>query len=275
MSLFAVFGNPIAHSKSPAIHQQFAQQAGIAIDYQKRLAPLEDFVGAVANFRADGGLGANVTVPFKTQAFALASELTDRAKRSGAVNTLKWLPDVDGWLGDNTDGAGLCRDITENLGWSLAGARVLLLGAGGAMQGVLPVLSGYSGIELVIANRTFSKAQDLAQSYENLRACELEQLAHEAPFDVIINGTSTGLFGETLALPETIFHASSHLTKVYDMVYGKELTPFLKWAQAQGATVSDGLGMLVEQAAESFELWTGFRPDTSAVKVTLMAQLSA
>lgn len=262
MSLFAVFGNPIKHSKSPMIHQQFAAEVGLTIDYQKRLAPLDDFAGALAQFQTEGGVGANVTVPFKEQAHALAVQLTERAEKAGAVNTLKWLPEQQGWLGDNTDGIGMCRDISVNHGWQLAGAKVLVLGAGGAVKGVLPVLSGYDDIELILTNRTFEKAEKLAAEYDNVQAVSLDNLAQIGEVDIIINGTSAGLFGQSLDLPASLITAQ---TKTYDMVYGAELSPFLQWAQEQGAEVADGLGMLIEQAAEAFGVWTGFIPESLPV----------
>lgn len=274
-SHYAVFGNPIAHSKSPLIHAEFAKQTGQDMDYQAILAPLDGFAGAVAAFRDQGGDGANVTVPFKEQAFQLATDLTARALDAGAVNTLKF--DEKRIIGDNTDGVGLVRDIICNLGFTTQGKRILLMGAGGAARGVLVPLLEQSPAELVLANRTVEKAEALVIFYEkkiekgitvrSLAASPYEKLA--GGFDLIINATSASLKGELPPLPDTLFKPGA---LAYDMMYGKMDTPFMAWARQHGASiVSDGLGMLVEQAAESFYLWRGVRPDTTPVMAMLRA----
>lgn len=262
---YAVFGNPIAHSKSPRIHAEFARQTGQDMTYSARLAPLDGFAESVLAFRAEGGRGANVTVPFKEQAFALASRLSERARMAGAVNTLLFEP--DGLYGDNTDGAGLVRDLTLNLGLNLAGRRVLLMGAGGAARGVILPLLEARPAQLFIANRTPDKAVALAAGFgrgpgaspANLAGGGYEGLP--GGFDVVINATAASLAGDLPPLPEDAFAAGA---LAYDMMYGQD-TPFLAFARARGARTADGLGMLVEQAAEAFMLWRGVRPDTGPV----------
>lgn len=259
-SHYAVFGNPIAHSRSPLIQAEFARQTGQDLEYRAILAPLDDFPGAVDAFRSAGGEGANVTVPFKEAAFQLAARLTPRAKAAGAVNTLKF--ENGQILGDNTDGAGLVRDLTANLKLTLAGKRVLLMGAGGAARGVIGPLLAEQPAALVLANRTVEKAQQLADRFDGrIRASSYEALAGQT-FDFVINATAASLKGELPPLPENLFNPGA---LAYDMMYGSE-TPFMAWARAHGAKiVADGLGMLVEQAAESFYLWRGIRPDTAPV----------
>ena len=263
MDRYGVFGNPIGHSKSPLIHRLFAAQTGQQLSYEPLLAPLEDFVGFARQFFAEG-LGANVTVPFKEQAFTLADQLTARAQRAGAVNTLKKLDDGR-LLGDNTDGAGLVRDLTGNAELSLAGQRILLLGAGGAVRGVLEPLLAERPAALVIANRTVAKAEQLVHEFADLgplAACGFDWI--DAPVDLIINGTSASLAGELPPIAPGLI-APGH-TVCYDMMYAKEPTAFNRWASQHGAARTlDGLGMLVEQAAEAFALWRGVRPDTAPV----------
>jgi shikimate dehydrogenase len=255
---YAVFGHPIAHSKSPQIHAAFARQTGQDMAYEAILAPLDGFADCVAQFIAAGGRGANVTVPFKEEAFKLASRLSARAQRAGAVNTFTF--DADGILGDNTDGAGLVADITRNLHFSLAGKRILLLGAGGAARGVVGPLLDQQPAMLVIANRTVSRAQELAELFDqNVRACGFE--AADTPFDLVINATAASLAGDLPPLSPRVFTPD---TLAYDMMYGRD-TPFLDFARSHGARTADGLGMLVEQAAEAFSLWRGLRPDTPPV----------
>ena len=264
---YAVVGNPIAHSKSPEIHAAFARQTGHDIDYSRLLAPLDGFRTTVESFRAAGGKGVNVTVPFKLEAFDLADEVSQRARDAGAANFLRF--DNGRVRADNTDGVGLIRDIVHNLRFGLAGKRVLLLGAGGAAQGVLTPLLEHEPSILTIANRTVEKALRLAESLRHkpvaassvLCAMRFGELAGHH-FDLVINATSAGLQGELPPLPADAFAAGAF---AYDMMYGATPTPFLAFAAAHGAKTCDGLGMLVEQAAESFLLWRGVRPETAPV----------
>lgn len=259
---YAVFGHPIAHSKSPLIHAAFARQTGQDMTYEAILAPLDGFADSVTAFVAAGGRGANVTVPFKEAAFKMAQRLSPRAERAGAVNTLSFTP--NGILGDNTDGAGLVADLTRNLKRTLAGQRILLLGAGGAARGVVEPLLDQQPATLAIANRTLSRAEELANLFgHGIRASTFE--AADTPFDVVINATAASLAGELPPLSPHIFGAD---TLAYDMMYGRD-TPFLDFARAHGAATADGLGMLVEQAAEAFYLWRGVRPDTTPVIASL------
>ncbi len=269
---YCVFGNPVAHSRSPAIHAQFAAQCGQDLTYEALLAPLDGFADAVARFVAAGGKGANVTVPFKEEAFRLCQRRSARAERAGAVNTLCF--NADGIFGDNTDGAGLVRDIEVNLAQPLAGRRILLLGAGGAARGVIAPLLACQPTALFIANRTADKAEALARAFADIVAVDAGNYAKTAgrSFDVIINATSASLAGEALPLPPGLFAPGS---LAYDMMYGKGETPFMGLARAQGAAcVADGLGMLVEQAAEAFALWRGVRPDSLPVLAALRRQLA-
>lgn len=262
MDRYAVVGNPIAHSRSPRIHGLFAAAMGQDMRYEAILAPVDGFVATVAAFRDAGGLGLNVTVPFKEEAFRLANRRSPRAEAAGAVNTLAFR---DGDIfGDNTDGAGLVRDLTTNLGCRLAGRRLLLLGAGGAARGVILPLLEQAPASLTIANRTAEKAVRLAAEFAGTDACALSALAGRR-FDVVINATSAGLAESELPLPPGVFAAGC---LAYDMVYGKE-TPFLRQAAAAAARCADGLGMLVEQAAEAFLVWRGIRPETAPVLAEL------
>ncbi|MEA5097364.1 MAG: shikimate dehydrogenase [Burkholderiaceae bacterium] len=270
---YAVIGNPIAHSQSPEIHARFAAQTGQNLTYERLLAPLDGFAAVVRAFIANGGRGLNVTVPFKLEAYAMATSLTNRARIAGAVNTLIF--GGDEIVGDNTDGIGLVNDIVHNAGVTLAGKRLLLLGAGGAARGVIQPLIDVTPAELIIANRTLSKAKDLAGIFSMhtripLSACAFGNL--QGPFDVVINATSTGLTDEMPDVPASI---CGHSTLAYDMVYGKKPSPFLQFAAKRGAATRDGLGMLVEQAAESFFVWRGVRPDTAPVLAALRALLQA
>ena len=270
---YAVVGNPIAHSKSPLIHATFAAQTGQALQYDRLLAPLDGFVATVTAFFEHGGKGINVTVPFKLEAHALADVLTPRARLAGAVNTM-WR-DAEGWHGDNTDGIGLVRDIEHNLGVALRGRRILLLGAGGAARGALLPLIEAQPAALSIVNRTGAKASALAQGYRDMAgtpACEVwgggyDELAGDAkPFDVIINATAGSLQSEVPPLAPACI-ASGALA--YDMMYDAEPTVFMRFATTHGARAADGLGMLVEQAAEAFAIWRGVRPDTAPVLADL------
>ena len=253
---YAVIGNPVAHSKSPWIHAEFARATGQDIDYGRVEAPRGGFAAAVQAFRAAGGKGLNVTLPFKEEAFALCAEASPRARAARAVNTLAFREEA---FGDNTDGAGLVRDLAQNLHVSLTGCRVLLVGAGGAAQGVVGALLDAGVGALVVANRTVSRAQALAARFPGVTARGFEALA--GTFDLVVNATSAGLAGAALPLPPGILRPG---VLAYEMVYGRD-TPFLAAARAAGARPSDGLGMLVEQAAESFFVWRGVRPATGAV----------
>lgn len=256
---YAVIGNPIAHSKSPLIHAAFAKQTGQDISYEAMLAPLDGFTAKVLELIAQGYKGANVTVPFKFEAYNLCDVLTERAQHAGAVNTLIFT--INHIKGDNTDGAGLIRDIASNFGIALQDARILILGAGGAAQGVFQPILAQQPARLVVANRTLDKAQKMASQFANkVAACTFEGLKNQS-FDIIINATSTGLTDTALPIPDTIFTKNC---LAYDMMYGRE-TPFMAQARAAGAQVADGFGMLVEQAAEAFYLWRGVRPHTAPV----------
>jgi len=269
---YAVMGNPIAHSKSPRIHTLFAEQTGQALEYTAILVEKGGFAEAVAAFRDAGGKGLNVTVPFKQEAWRLANVRTPRSELARAVNTLV-LGD-DGITGDNTDGVGLLRDLERNLGLSIAGKRVLLLGAGGAVRGVLGPLLEAAPAELVIANRTVERAVELADAFEemgNVAGSSFDDL-DGSRFDLVINGTAASLKGEVPALPDNLLARGAFC---YDMMYAAEPTAFMLWADEHGAELAaDGLGMLVEQAAESFEIWRGVRPDTAAVIRAVRAELA-
>ncbi len=260
---YCVFGNPVGHSKSPAIHAAFAAQCRQDLSYEAILVPKSGFADSVQHFVASGGRGANVTVPFKEEACRLATRLTARAGIAGAVNTLLFNgPEM---LGDNTDGAGLLRDLTVNLACRITGQRLLVLGAGGAARGVVAPLLDAAPATLVIANRSAARAHDLAQRFAGttvLCACAYPELAGQS-FDLVINATSASLAGELPPLPTCVFAPGS---LAYDMMYGQDDTPFLAFARGQGAArVADGLGMLVEQAAEAFQLWRGLRPESAPV----------
>lgn len=260
--LYAVFGSPIAHSRSPDIHRMFAEQTGQDLIYTKQEVSPAEFNQVCREFFELGGSGLNITLPLKELAFQFADERTERAELARAVNTLK-LQDDGKILGDNTDGCGLVRDLTVNQGWPLAGKRVLILGAGGAVRGVLGPLLEEKPAALWIANRSAEKARRLAEEFTggaSVSGCGLDEIPAE-PFDLIINGTSMSLQDQVPPLQREQLHEDS---ACYDMAYGSEPTAFLRWAAEQGVTrLADGLGMLVEQAAESFQLWRGVRPDTA------------
>jgi len=273
---YAVFGNPIGHSKSPRIHALFAAQTGQDLSYQAILAAKDGFAAAVGAFIVAGegpAKGANVTVPFKEEAFRLATRRTARAAAAGAVNTLSF--EQDAVIGDNTDGAGLVRDLKHNLGCDPAGRRILLLGAGGAARGVILPLLLEGPAELLIANRTEETAARLALEFARLPDCAGEPRPDGTgfaglagrQFDLVINATSAGLSGASLPLPPGVFGPRC---VAYEMVYGRE-TAFMAQARAAGARVADGLGMLVEQAAEAFFIWRGVRPRTAPVLAALKA----
>lgn len=269
---YCVFGNPIAHSKSPAIHAAFAAATGQDLSYDARLAAVDGFKQAVSEFMTAGGKGANVTVPFKEEAFRLATRLSERAARAGAVNTLVFSDSEI--FGDNTDGAGLVRDIRHNLGIPLGGKRILLLGAGGASRGVIAPLLAEKPATLFIANRSADKAVALATAFADLALVDAGNFAKTKgkSFDLIINATSASLSGESLLLPPGIFAQGS---LAYDMMYGQGDTPFLALAREQGAArCADGLGMLVEQAAEAFFVWRSVRPSSAQVLAELRARLA-
>ncbi len=255
---YAVIGNPIAHSRSPRIHALFAAQTGQDLTYEAILAPLDGFAATLQAFAAAGGRGVNVTVPFKEEAWRLAGRRSPRAEAAGAANTLSF--DGDGIAADNTDGAGLVRDLSDNLGITLAGKRILLLGAGGAARGVILPLQDAKPAELTIANRTADKAVALAATFPGTAGCGFPALAGRS-YDVVINATSAGLADAALPLADELFAPGC---VAYEMVYGRE-TPFMAQARRSGVRVADGLGMLVEQAAEAFFVWRGIRPDTAPV----------
>ena len=265
--LYCVMGNPVEHSRSPAIHARFAELTGEPLTYERRLLPLDGFADGVRAFMAQGGRGCNVTVPFKTEAFAIATERSERVQLAGAANTLIFQP--DGRIAaDNTDGLGLVADITRNAGVPLAGRRVLLIGAGGAAAGVLGPLLHAGAAHITVANRTLAKAQALVQAHATLAMLQKSELlaltpqALEADFDIIINATASSLAGGDVPVSARVLRPGS---LAYDMMYGPAAQGFLGWARSHGAVPRDGLGMLVEQAAEAFLLWRGVRPPSAQV----------
>jgi shikimate dehydrogenase len=257
---YAVFGNPVSHSKSPLIHMTFARDTGQDIDYGKIEAPLDGFSASLEAFRAAGGRGINVTTPFKIEAHSLASKRMPRADYAGATNCLKF--EGNEIIAENFDGVGLVRDIQHNLGVALAGKQVLLLGAGGAARGaIVPILEAKPA-RLTIANRTRSKADVLHHLFARFGVIDVRNCDEvgDSPYDVVLNGTSASLRGE---LPDFAARAVAAGSLAYEFAYGKGLTPFLKFSRSVGAkTLVDGVGMLVEQAAEAFAWWRGIRPDT-------------
>lgn len=261
---YAVFGNPISHSKSPQIHSMFAEQTKQSLVYSAVLAEIGEFELAVDDFIQHNGKGLNVTVPFKEDAWRCATKHSKRAQRAGAVNTLK-LEDNGDLFGDTTDGIGLVADLIQNHNIQIKDKDVLIIGAGGAVRGVLEALLEQQPASLLIANRTAQKAVQLADDFSdlgNINGCGLDAI-NDASFDIVINGTSASLQGELPQLPDTIFNLNACS---YDMMYDAEATPFMKWsAQCGVKNIFDGLGMLVEQAAESFFIWRGVRPETKAV----------
>lgn len=271
---FAVFGQPIAHSLSPAIHAAFAQQTGIELDYRAIEAAPAALAAALAAFATDGGVGANITLPHKQAVIALCGSISERAARAGAVNTLT--RSENGWIGDNTDGAGLLRDLAERHRLDLRGRRALLLGAGGAAAGVAPSLLDAGIAELVVVNRSPGKADALCDRLgDPARAHSRywDDLDTLGEFDLVVNATSAGRGSGDLALP---FRLAASRCLAVDLNYGEAATPFLAWARTAGCpAVVDGLGMLVEQAAEAFALWHGSRPETDPVYAGLRARAAA
>ena len=269
---YAVFGNPISHSKSPQIHSAFAEQTGQNLVYTAELAEVENFEETVKAFVKNNGKGINITVPFKQQAWQLATQRSARAERAGAVNTII-VKDDGSYFGENTDGIGLVRDLTENHQIELKGKRILVLGAGGAVRGVIEPILNEIPAELVIANRTVSKALQLAVDFSDLgkiSGCGFDDLEGDT-FDVVINGTSASLHGDLPPLPDHLF---SDNACAYDMMYSAKPTVFMAWTEQHGAKkIFDGLGMLVEQAAEAFSLWRGVQPETKTVIEAIRASL--
>jgi shikimate dehydrogenase len=269
---YAVMGNPVGHSRSPRIHALFAEQTGQNLTYEAIQVDPGGLAQAIGNFRASGGHGLNITVPFKEKAFELADRLSERARQAGAVNTLTL--DDNGVAGDNTDGIGLVTDLRDNLEWSLAGARILLVGAGGAARGAIVPLLEAGPAELRVVNRTPDRARELAthfQGHGSISGGALESA--DTPFDIVINATAASLDSAIPALDPAVVDED---TAVYDMMYAAAPTPFIRWGLDRGATVvADGLGMLVEQAAESFAIWRGVRPETAPVLAALRRDLEA
>lgn len=270
---YAVIGNPIGHSKSPFIHSSFARATGQDIEYTALEAPVGGFAAAADAFRHAGGKGLNITAPFKLDAFAYATERSERAELAGAVNAIKF--EGDRVLAENFDGVGLVHDVVHNLRQPVRGKRILVLGAGGAARGALLPLLSQMPAELVIANRTVAKAQELAamgSPHGTVRGCGYEALARQEPFDLVFNATSASLRGELPPVPATVFGIGAG---AYELAYGKGLTPFLRLARSAGAPhLADGVGMLAEQAAEAFAWWRGVRPSTADVIRALTVPLT-
>ena len=270
---YAVFGNPVGHSRSPRIHALFAGQTGQKIIYTAELVEPGKFAEAVHEFVSHNGKGLNITVPFKQEAWALADRRSERAERAGAVNTLVLQTDGS-YYGENTDGIGLVRDLVDNHNIRINNRRVLIIGAGGAVRGVIEPVLELKPEKLVIANRTEAKALQLAKAFSslgNISGCSLEALTGQS-FDIVINGTSASLQGDLPPLPDTLFRENAC---AYDMMYGEKPTRFMQWASGLGVKkVFDGLGMLVEQAAESFNLWRGIRPETKPVIDAIRSSLA-
>jgi shikimate dehydrogenase len=280
LDAYCVMGNPVAHSRSPWIHARFAELTGQRLSYERALVPLDGFGAFVREFAATGGRGCNVTVPFKLQAAELATSASERVRLAGAANTLVF--DAQGIYADNTDGLGLVADIGRNAGVRIAGADLLLLGAGGAAAGALGSLIEQRPRRIVVVNRTHARAQALVAQHAELASLHktellaLEQQALETDstqnFDIVINATASSLAGAEVPAPASVLRPGS---LAYDMMYGPAAQPFLNWARSHGAQARDGLGMLVEQAAESFALWRGVRPPSAQVLAELRALLQA
>jgi len=262
---YGVIGNPVAHSKSPLIHAAFARQTRQNLVYERLLAPNDAFIATADAFRARGGRGLNVTLPFKLEAFSYATLASERARAAQAVNTLKF--DGEVIFGDNTDGAGLVNDLVRNLGCAVAGKRILLLGAGGAARGVVEPLLQQQPAQIVLANRSLDKALRLAHDFCGALQTSTYVALAGMQFDLVVNATSASLEGALPPLPPGVF---AHGALAYEMMYGKGETPFLAFARSDGAALlADGLGMLVEQAAESFFIWRGLHPDSAPVLQSL------
>ena len=271
---YCVVGHPVAHSRSPAIHARFAALTGESLTYDRLLAPLDGFAQAVRDFAAAGGRGCNVTVPFKHEAAALATQCSERVQLAGAANTLVFGP--EGTTADNTDGLGLVADITRNAGVPIAGRDLLLIGAGGASAGVLGPLIEAGARQITVANRTLAKAEDLVQRHAALAARHGTQLraagldAIDGDFDLVINASASSLAGDAVPVPASVLRPGC---LAYDMMYGPAAQGFLDWARQHGAVPRDGLGMLVEQAAEAFAIWRGVRPPAAQVLAEMQAEL--
>jgi shikimate dehydrogenase len=272
---YGVVGNPVAHSQSPFIHTEFARQTGEPVAYERVFCPLDAFASTVRDFAASGARGCNVTMPFKFAAFGLASVATERARQAGACNTLRF--EADGWHGDNTDGAGLVRDIEINAGVEIGAARVLLIGAGGGAAGALGPLAGSGPAEIVVANRTLARARDLVERHA-IRASARTALAARPleacgeGFDIVINASSSSVLHAPVPVAATVLRRGG---LAVDMMYGPAAHAFVDWAEAGGARGRDGLGMLVEQAAEAFFFWRGVRPRTAEVLAALRRRIDA
>ena len=286
MDMYCVMGHPVEHSRSPWIHARFAQLTGQALTYERRLVALDGFADALRSFAASGGRGCNITVPFKLQAAQLATQCSERVQLAGAANTLRF---IDGavWA-DNTDGLGLVADITRNAGFGLAGRDVLLIGAGGAAAGALGPLLAAGARRIAVANRTLERAQALVQAHSAIAALQKTELlalatqgleadlainrGFDDSFDIVINASASSLAGDAVPVPASVLRAGS---LAYDMMYGPAAQGFLDWASAHGAQARDGLGMLVEQAAEAFALWRSVRPPGAQVLAELRALMAA
>ncbi|NMM86937.1 shikimate dehydrogenase [Rhodococcus sp. SRB_17] len=279
--LYCVMGHPVEHSRSPWIHARFAALTGQALRYERRLVPLDGFAQALAEFAAAGGRGCNITVPFKLEAAQLATQRSERVQLAGAANTLRF---ADGEIyADNTDGLGLVADVAHNAGFALAGRDVLLVGAGGAAAGALGPLLAAGPRRVAVANRTLARAQALVQSHAPLAALHKTELSAHTPqalegnltpngtFDIVINASASSLAGDAVPVPASVLRPGA---LAYDMMYGPAAQGFLDWARAHGAQPRDGLGMLVEQAAEAFAIWRGVRPPSAAVLAELRALMA-
>jgi len=258
----ALFGHPVAHSPSPEMHRLFAEQTGCDVSYETADTPPGDLASALQNFAKQDGFGGNITLPLKEEALDACAELSDRAREAIAVNTVLRI-EGDSWHGDNTDGVGLVRDLTGNANIVVFDRRVLVVGAGGAARGIVPALLSEDPSALVLVNRSIERAEEIAGRFPDISATSFDDVAAQGPYDIIVNATSMGHAGEAPPLPDGIVASAGCC---YDLSYGAVAQPFLRWARLQGALhAMDGTGMLVEQGAESFCLWTGKRPDTGPI----------